>query len=161
MSGLPSGGALLKVLETLIKSNLYYYSNLIKKNYGFKVYHQGLGCVLMQNERLVAYASKKLKKHELNYLTHDLELAVVVFALKTLWHYIYCARCQIYTEHKSLKYIFTKNDLNIRQRKLMELLKYYDHVIDYHSNMASIVADDLSRKATGSLVICSLFDFLY
>ena len=80
-------------------------------NEGFEVYndasHKGLGCVLMQHKRVVAYASRQLKKHELNYPTHDLELAAVIFALKTLRHYLYGATCQIFTDHKSLKYLFT------------------------------------------------------
>ena len=77
---------------------------------GFAVYFDasrvGLGCVLMQNGRVVAYASRQLKKHEQNYPTHDLEIAAVVFALKTWWHYLYAVTCEIYTDHKSLKYIF-------------------------------------------------------
>ena len=80
-------------------------------NEGFEVYsdasHQGLGCVLMQHKRVVAYASRQLKKHELNYPTHDLELAAVIFALKTWRHYLYGATCQIFTDHKSFKYLFT------------------------------------------------------
>ena len=80
-------------------------------NKGFEVYsdalYQGLGYVLMQHKKVVAYASRQLKKHELNYPTHDLELATVVFALKTWRHYLYGATCQIFTDHKSLKYLFT------------------------------------------------------
>ena len=80
-------------------------------NEGFEVYsnasHQGLGCVLMQHKRVVAYASRQLKKHELNYPTHDLELAAVIFALKTWRHYLYGVTRQIFTDHKSLKYLFT------------------------------------------------------
>ena len=97
---------------------------------GFVVFsdasHQGLGCVLMQHEKVVAYASRQLKKHELNYPTHDLELAAVVFALKIWRHYLYGATCQIFTDHKSLKYIFTQKELNLRQRRWMELIKDYD-----------------------------------
>ena len=92
-------------------------------NEGFKVYidasRQGLGCVLMQHKRVVAYASKQLKKHELNYPIHDLELATVIFALKTWRHYLYGATCQIFTDHKSLKYLFTKKELNLRQMRWM------------------------------------------
>ena len=87
-------------------------------NKGYVVYsdasRQGLGCILMQNGKVVAYASKQLKPDELNYPTHDLELAAVIFALKILRHYLYGARCEIYTDHKSLKYIFTQKELNLR-----------------------------------------------
>ena len=124
-------------------------------NEGFEVYndvsYQGLGCVLMQHKRVVAYASKQLKKHELNYPTYDLELAAVIFALKTWRHYLYGATCQIFTDHKSLKYLFTQKELNLRQRRWMELLKDYDCTIDYHPGKANVVADALSRKSTGSL----------
>ena len=124
-------------------------------NERFEVYsnpsYQGLGCVLMQHKRVVAYASRQLKKHELNYPTHDLELAVVIFALKTWRHYLYGATCQIFTDHKSLKYLFTQKELNLRQRRWMELLKDYDCTIDYHPGKANVVADALSRKSTGSL----------
>jgi hypothetical protein len=86
---------------------------------GFVVYsdasHNGLGCVLMQQGKVIAYASRQLKNHERNYPTHDLELASIVFALKIWRHYLYGARCEIYTDHKSLKYIFTQKDLNMRQ----------------------------------------------
>ena len=124
-------------------------------NEGFEVYsdasYQGLGYVLMQHKRVVAYASRQLKKHELNYPTHDLELATVIFALKTWRHYLYGATCQIFTDHKSLKYLFTQKELNLRQRRWMELLKDYDCTIDYHPSKANVVADALSRKSTGSL----------
>ena len=124
-------------------------------NEGFEVYsdasRQGLGCVLMQHKRVVAYASRQLKKHELNYPTHDLELAAVIFALKTWRHYLYGATCQIFTDHKSLKYLFTQKELNLRQRRWMELLKDYDCTINYHPGKANVVADALSRKSIGSL----------
>ena len=124
-------------------------------NEGFEVYndasHQGLGCVLMQHKRVVAYASRMLKKHELIYPTHDLELAVVILALKTWRYYLYGATCQIVTDHKSLKYLFTQKDLKLRQRRWMELLKDYDCTIDYHPGKANVVADALSRMSTGSL----------
>ena len=105
----------------------------------------------MQHKRVVVYASKQLKKHDLNYPTHDLELAVVIFALKTWRHYLYGATCQIFTDHKSLKYLFTHKELNLRKRRWMELLKDYDCTIDYHPGKANVVADALSRKSTGSL----------
>ena len=124
-------------------------------NEGYVVYsdasHQGLGCMLIQHKRVVAYASRQLKKHELNYPTHELELDAVIFALKTWRHYLYGATCQIFTDHKSLKYLFTQKELNLRQRRWMELFKDYDCTIDYHPGKANVVADALSRKSTGSL----------
>ncbi|KAD3068885.1 hypothetical protein E3N88_36765 [Mikania micrantha] len=107
---------------------------------------QGLGCVLMQRGRVIAYASRQLKIHEANYPTHDLELAAVVFALKIWRHYLYGVRSTIYTDHKSLKYFFEQKDLNMRQRRWLELLKDYDCDILYHPGKANVVADALSRK---------------
>ena len=107
---------------------------------------QGIGCVLMQDGKVVAYASRQLRPHEGNYPTHDLELAAVVHALKIWRHYLIGKRCQIFTDHKSLKYIFTQPDLNLRQRRWLELVKDYDLGINYHPGKANIVADALSRK---------------
>ncbi|KAD3640786.1 hypothetical protein E3N88_30009 [Mikania micrantha] len=106
----------------------------------------GLGCVLMQRGKVIAYASRQLKVHEVNYPTHDLELAAVVFALKIWRHYLYGVKCTIYTDHKSLKYLFTQKELNMRQRRWIELLKDYDCEILYHPGKANVVADALSRK---------------
>ncbi|WVZ64242.1 hypothetical protein U9M48_013794 [Paspalum notatum var. saurae] len=108
---------------------------------------QGLGCVLMQDNKVIAYASRQLRTHERNYPTHDLELAVVVHALKTWRHYLIGNRCELYTDHKSLKYVFTQPDLNLRQRRWLELIKDYDLDIHYHPGKANIVVDALSRKA--------------
>ncbi|KAK8649525.1 hypothetical protein V6N13_130253 [Hibiscus sabdariffa] len=108
--------------------------------------HSDLGCILMQGDNVVAYASRKLKPHELNYPTHDLELVAVVLALKIWRHYLYGEKCHMFTDHKSLKYLLTQKDLNLRQRRWMELLKDYDLVIDYHPGMANVVVDVLSRK---------------
>jgi ribonuclease HI len=117
---------------------------------GFDIYcdacGQGLGCVLMQEGHVIAYASHQLRKHELNYPTHDLELAAVVHALKIWRHYIMGTKCQVYTDHKSLKYIVTQKDLNLRQRRWLELIKDYDLEIHYHPGKANLVADALSRK---------------
>nr|KYP37879.1 Retrovirus-related Pol polyprotein from transposon 17.6 [Cajanus cajan] len=88
--------------------------------------HQGLGCVLMQNRKMMAYSSRQLKNHERNYPTHDLELATVVFALKIWRHYLYGARFSVFSDHKSLKYLFDQKELNMRQRRWMEFLKDYD-----------------------------------
>ena len=106
----------------------------------------GLGCVLMQRGRVIAYASRQLKTYEENYPTHDLELAAVVHALKIWRHYLYGATCQIFTDHKSLKYIFTQRELNNRQRRWLELIKDFDLEILYHPGKANVVADALSRK---------------
>jgi hypothetical protein len=106
----------------------------------------GLGCVLMQRGKVIAYASRQLKEYEKNYPTHDLELAAVVFALKLWRHYLYVTKCQLFTDHKSLKYIFTQQTLNMRQQRAMELIKDYDCEIMYHPGKANVVADALSRK---------------
>jgi ribonuclease HI len=106
----------------------------------------GLGCVLMQENRVIAYASRALRPHEKNYPTHDLELAAVVHALKLWRHYLMGNHCNIYTDHKSLKYIFTQSDLNMRQRRWLELIKDYDLEVHYHPGKANMVADALSRK---------------
>ena len=106
----------------------------------------GLGCVLMQEGKVVAYASRQLKPHEKNYPTHDLELATIVFALKIWRHYLYGEKCFIYTDHKSLKYLPSQRELNLRQSRWMELIKDYDCMIDYHQGKANVVADALSRK---------------
>jgi ribonuclease HI len=113
----------------------------------------GLGCVVMQDNRVIAYASRALRPHEQNYPTHDLELAAVVHALKILRHYLMGAHCNIYTDHKSLKYIFTQADLNMRQRRWLELVKDYNLEVHYHPGKANVVADALSRKAQCNCVI--------
>jgi len=109
----------------------------------------------MQKGGVIAYASRQLKPYEENYLTHYLELAVVVFALKIWRYYLYEVRCEVYTDHKSLKYIFTQKELNMRQSRWLELLKNYDMEVKYHPGKANMVADALSRKSTGS-VACLL-----
>ncbi|KAA3483558.1 DNA/RNA polymerases superfamily protein [Gossypium australe] len=113
--------------------------------------HNGLGCVLMQEGKVVAYASRQLRPHEVNYPTHDLELAAVVFALKIWRHYLYGEKSIVYTDHKSLKYLLTQKDLNLRQRRWIELLKDYDCSIEYHPGKANVVADALSRKVVTDL----------
>ncbi|GJS19999.1 putative reverse transcriptase domain-containing protein [Tanacetum coccineum] len=108
--------------------------------------HKGLGVVLMQNDKVIAYASRQLKIHEKNYTTHDLELRAVVFALKMWRHYLYRTRCTVFTDHKSLQHILDQKELNMRQRRWLELLSYYDCDIRYHPGKANVVADALSRK---------------
>nr|GEU91150.1 retrotransposon protein, putative, Ty3-gypsy subclass [Tanacetum cinerariifolium] len=108
---------------------------------GFQIYSdaskKGLGCVLMQHGKVIAYASRQLKPYEVNYPTHDLELAAVVFALKIWRHYLYGESCDIFTDHKSLKYTFTQRELNMRQRRWLELSKDYDTNIQYHLGKAN------------------------
>ncbi|KAF8046536.1 hypothetical protein N665_3639s0001 [Sinapis alba] len=106
----------------------------------------GLGCVLTQHGKVIAYASRQLKKHEGNYPTHDLEMAAVVFALKIWRSYLYGAKVQILTDHKSLKYIFTQPELNLRQRRWMEFVADYNLEIAYHPGKANLVADALSWR---------------
>ena len=124
---------------------------LLDDNGNFEIYSDaslsGLGCVLMQHGRVIAYASRQLKPHEMNYPTHDLELAAIIFALKIWRHYLYGEKCKIFTDHKSLQYIFIQKDLNLHQRRWVELLSDYDCTIDYHPARANIVADALSRKS--------------
>jgi hypothetical protein len=108
---------------------------------------QGLGCVLMQDSHVVAYASRQLRKHKEHYPTHNLELAVVVHALKILRHYLIGKICEIYSDHISLKYIFTQLNLNLKQRRWLELIKDYDLRINYHPGKENVVADALSRRS--------------
>ncbi|GJT61718.1 putative reverse transcriptase domain-containing protein [Tanacetum coccineum] len=107
---------------------------------------KGLGAVLMQRMKVIAYASRQLKIHEKNYTTHDLELGAVVFALKIWRHYLYGTKCVVFTDHKSLQHILDQKDLNMRQRRWIELLSDYDCEIRYHLGKANVVADALSRK---------------
>ncbi|GJY70316.1 putative reverse transcriptase domain-containing protein [Tanacetum coccineum] len=106
----------------------------------------GLGCVLMQRGKLIAYASRQLKIHEKNYTTHDLELEAVVFALKIWRHYLYWTKSFTYTDHKSLQYIFSQKELNIRQRRWIELFSDYNCEIHYHPGKENVVVEALSRK---------------
>ena len=110
-----------------------------------------LGCDVMQHGEVIAYASRQLKIHEKNYPTHDLELAAVVFACKILRHCLYGVHVDVYTDHKSLEYVFTQKELNLRQRRWLELLKDYDMSVLYHPDKANIVADALDRMTIGSV----------
>ncbi|GJQ97296.1 putative reverse transcriptase domain-containing protein [Tanacetum coccineum] len=109
--------------------------------------HKGLGAVLMQKEKVIAYASRQLKIHEKNYTTHDLELGAVVFALKMWRHYLYGTKCVVFTDHKSLQHILDQKELNMRQRRGLELLSDYNCELRYHPGKANVVADALSRKS--------------
>ena len=111
----------------------------------------GLECVIMQEGKVVAKALRQLKPHEKNYPMHDLELAAIVFVLKIWRHYLYGEKCFIYTNHKSLKYLPLRRELNLRQRRWMELIEDYDYVMDYHLGKANVVADALSRKSVQTL----------
>jgi hypothetical protein len=128
----------------------------------------GLGVVLMQEGRVIAYASRQLRRHEEHYPTHDLELAAVVLALKIWRHYLLGNVCHIYTDHKSLKYIFTQSELNMRQMRWLELIKDYELEIHYHPGKANVMADALSRKAschcltmgTSDITLCQEMEIL-
>ncbi|GJX49577.1 putative reverse transcriptase domain-containing protein [Tanacetum coccineum] len=117
---------------------------------------KGLGVVLMQREKVIAYASRQLKIHEKNYTTHDLELGAVVFALKIWRHYLYGTKCTVFTDHKSLQHILDQKELNMRQRRWLELLSDYDCEIRYHPGKANVVADALSRKEREPLRVRAL-----
>ncbi|GKD13090.1 retrotransposon protein, putative, ty3-gypsy subclass [Tanacetum coccineum] len=138
------------ILELLKKEQFAPILALPERSEDFVVYcdasHKGLGAVLMQREKVIAYASRQLKVYEKNYTTHDLELGSAVFALKILRHYLYRTRCTMFTDHKSLQHILDQKELNMRQRRWLELLSDYDCDIRYHPGKANVVADALSRK---------------
>ncbi|GJZ82020.1 putative reverse transcriptase domain-containing protein, partial [Tanacetum coccineum] len=123
---------------------------LLEGSEKFMVYcdasRKGLDAVLMQRDKVIAYASRQLKIYENNYTTHDLELGAIVFALKMWKHYLYDTKCVVFTNHKSLQHILDYKELNIRQHRWLELLSDYDCEIRYHPRKANVVADALSRK---------------
>ena len=114
---------------------------------------QGLGAVLIHYRRVITYTSDQLKDYKKNYPTYDLELVVVVFVLKMWRHYLYSVHCDKYTDHKNLKYIFTQKELNMRQRRWLELVNDYDYEFHYHPGKANKVADALSRKAVAFAIM--------
>jgi hypothetical protein len=114
---------------------------------------EGLGGVLMQDGPMVAYASRQLRKHEVNCSTHDLELAAIVHALKIWRNYLMGKRSELYTDHNSLKYIFTHANLNLSQRRWLELIMDYDMGINYHPGKANVVADALSQRTHANQLI--------
>ncbi|GKB62421.1 putative reverse transcriptase domain-containing protein [Tanacetum coccineum] len=126
------------------------FLGLAERNDDFAVYcdasHQGLGAVLMQREKVIAYASRQLKPNEENYTTHGLELGAVVLALKIWRHYLYGTKCTVFTDHKSLQHILDQKELNMRQSRWLEFLADYDCEIRYHLGKANVVADALNRK---------------
>ncbi|KAA3461932.1 integrase [Gossypium australe] len=105
----------------------------------------------MQEGKVIAYASRQLKPHEKNYLTHDLELAAIVFTLKIWRHHLYGEKCHVFSDRKILKYLMTQKDLNLWQWRWLEVLKDYELVIDYHPGKLNVVADALSRKSLFAL----------
>ena len=111
----------------------------------------------MQEGKVIAYASRQLKPYEQNYPTHDLELAAVIFALKIWRCYLYGTRFEVFTDHQSLKYLFTQRDLNLRRRRWAEYMVDYDFTLQYHPGKANVVADALSRKSHG-LMACLALD---
>jgi hypothetical protein len=134
--------------KLLTTSPVFAQPNIAKS---FDVYCDASGtrlsCVLMQEGRVIAYSSRQLCPHEKHYPTHDLELATIVHALRTWRHYLLRNVAHIFTDHKSLKYFFTQPDLNMWQRRWLELIKDYDLEIHYHPGKANVFADALSRKA--------------
>jgi hypothetical protein len=111
----------------------------------FNIYYDasdtGLGCVLMQEGWVISYSLRQLRCHEEYYPTHDLELTVVVMALRTWRYYLLGNVVHIYTDHKSLKYIFTQLDLNMRQRRWLKFIKDYDLEVHYHPGKAKVITD--------------------
>ncbi|GJS01129.1 putative reverse transcriptase domain-containing protein [Tanacetum coccineum] len=128
---------LTEICQFLGSENFVVYCDAFRK---------GLGTVLMQKEKVIAYASRQLKIHEKNYTTHDLELGVVMFALKMWRHYLYVMKCVAFTDHKSLQHILNQKELNMRQHRWLELLSDYDCEIRYHLGKANVVADALNQK---------------
>jgi hypothetical protein len=120
---------------------------------------QDLRCVLMQDGHVVAYASQQLRNHEVHYPTCYLELADVVHALKIWRHYLMGKRCELYMNHKNLKYIFMQSDLKLRQRRCLELIKDYDLGINYHPRKANVVVDALSQKSHVSQLLVDSMPF--
>nr|GEZ76670.1 putative reverse transcriptase domain-containing protein [Tanacetum cinerariifolium] len=145
-------GEKAEVAFQLLKQNLCSASILAlpEGSENFVVYcdalHKGLGAILMQKEKVIAYTSCQLKIYEKNYTTHDLELGAVVFALKMWRHYLYGTKCVVFTDHESLQHILDQKELNMRQRRWLELLSDYDSEIRYHPGKANVVANALSQK---------------
>ena len=127
--------ALVLILSSTTKTFVVYYD----------ASKMGLGGVLMQNGQIMAYALRQLRVHEKNYPTHDLELVVIVSALKIWRHYLFSSRFEVFSDHKSLKYLFDQNELNMRQRTWLELSKDCDFSLNYHPGKANVEADALRK----------------
>ncbi|GKA85910.1 putative reverse transcriptase domain-containing protein [Tanacetum coccineum] len=147
------------ILELLEKEKFAPILALSEGSEDYVVYcdapHKGIGAVLMQKEKVISYASRQLKVHEKNYATHDLELGSMLFALKIWRHYLYETRCTVFTDHKSLQHILDQKELNIRQRRWLELLSDYDCNILYHPGKANIEAqkpENLVNEAVGGII---------
>ena len=124
---------------------------VLERRQRYTVYYDaskdGLRCVLMQYGKVVAHGSQQLKNLERSCPTHDMELATIVFALKIWHHYLYGDQCKVFSDHKSLKYIFTQRDLNMRQCRWMEYLDDYEFTLNYHPGKENVMADALSQKS--------------
>ncbi|GKA37128.1 putative reverse transcriptase domain-containing protein [Tanacetum coccineum] len=118
---------------------------------------RGWAAVLCMREKSLAYHPRQLKVHEKNYTTHDLELGAVVFALKMWRHYLYGTKCVVFTDHKSLQHILDQKELNMRQRRWLELLSDYDCEIRYNPGKANVVADALRSKERSQPLTISSF----
>ncbi|XP_069150791.1 uncharacterized protein [Solanum lycopersicum] len=143
--------------KTAFRTQYGHYEFLVM-SFGFTNTPEAFMELMNEKGKVIAYASRQLKSHEKNFPTHDLELAVVVFVLNLWRHYLYGVHCEIFTNHRSLNYIFSQMNLNLRQRRWLELLKDYDMTILYHPRKANVVADALSRKtpSMGSLASLSI-----
>nr|GEW55682.1 putative reverse transcriptase domain-containing protein [Tanacetum cinerariifolium] len=128
---------LTKLTQKNVNKNFVVYCDASRK---------GLGAVLMQEEKVIAYASRQLKIHEKIYTTHDLELEAVVFALKMWRHYLYDTKCVVFTDHKTLQHNLVQKELDMRQRRWLELLSDYNCEIHYHPRKSNVVTDALSQK---------------
>nr|GFB27543.1 putative reverse transcriptase domain-containing protein [Tanacetum cinerariifolium] len=135
-----------RFIEKILKNRQPHDQAYSKEGVYYDASNKGLGAVLMQREKVISYASRQLKIHEKNYTTHDLELGAVVFTLKILRHYLYGTKYTMFTDHKSLQHIIDQKELNMRQRRWLELFSDYDCDIRYHLGKVNVVVDTLSRK---------------
>jgi hypothetical protein len=146
--GVNNGMKLFLTLKKLLAIALVLAQPDIEKPFDMYCDASGtdIGGVLMQDGHAIAYTSQQFRRHEEHYPTHDLELLVVVHALKVWRHYLLVNQVHIDIDNKSLKDLFTQSDLNMRQWRWLELIKDYELEIHYHSKKANVVVDALSRK---------------